>query len=120
MKKFTVLSFLLAGAMLFGQDKYEPINKDYMDMTVRLQDDFYNFVNGNWMENTEIPSDRARWGSVDELRENTDLEMLQILEKLLGMDYAKGGDKQKIDELYKPASDFDAKEKGGIKPIEPH
>src|SRR5690606_35840597 len=120
MKKFNVLSFLLAGAMLFGQDKYEPINKDYMDMTVRPQDDFYNFVNGNWMKTTEIPSDRARWGSFDELRENTDLETLQILENLLGMDYVKGSDEQKIGDLYKSFIDFDARNKAGIKPIEPY
>ena len=33
----------------------------YMDTTVRPQDDFYNFVNGEWMKKTKIPADRSRW-----------------------------------------------------------
>ena len=35
----------------------------YIDDTVRLQDDFFTFVNGNWLKETEIPEDKARWGS---------------------------------------------------------
>ena len=47
------------------------INEEYMDKKVRPQDDFYNYVNGNWMKTTQIPPDRSRWGSFDQLREFT-------------------------------------------------
>src|SRR5690606_30874855 len=91
-----------------------------MDTSVRPQDDFYNFVNGKWMQNTEIPSDRARWGSFDELRENTDNVSLGILEGLLGKTYTKGSDEQKIGDLYESYIDFDARNKTGLKPIQPY
>ena len=52
-----------------------------MDKEVRPQDDFYNYVNGTWMKNTEIPDDKTRWGNFNELRENTDADVLAILKK---------------------------------------
>src|SRR2546426_11864933 len=30
-----------------------------MDKTVRPQDDFYRYVNGRWLDQTEIPPDKA-------------------------------------------------------------
>src|SRR5690625_4436530 len=89
-----------------------------MDTDVRPQDDFYNFVNGNWMKTAEIPSDRARWGSFDELRENTDMVTLNILKGLLGKNHVKGSDEQKIDDLYESYIDFDARNKTGLAPLE--
>src|SRR5690606_2953118 len=118
MKKLNVLCFTLLGILGFGQANYQAINLDYMDKNVRPQDDFYNFVNGNWMKTTEIPSDRARWGSFDELRENTDMVTLEILKGLLGKEYPKGSDEQKIDDLYESYIDFDARNKTGLAPLE--
>jgi putative endopeptidase len=89
-----------------------------MDKSVRPQDDFYNYVNGNWMKTTTIPSDKARWGSFDELRENTDEAALKILKESLGKTYAKGSDGQKIADLYKSYIDFDTRNKVGLAPIE--
>jgi predicted metalloendopeptidase len=40
-----------------------------MDKTVKPANDFFRYVNGTWLDNTEIPSDRTRWGSFDELRQ---------------------------------------------------
>ena len=96
MKKFLIMGLAILGSAGFAQDKFQAINLEYMDTNVRPQDDFYNFVNGNWMKNTEIPSDKARWGSFDELRENTDNVSLGILKGLLGKQYKKGSDEQKI------------------------
>ena len=48
------------------------LNLDFMDKSVRPQDNFYNYVNGGWMRTAKIPSDKATWGSFNELRERTD------------------------------------------------
>lgn len=118
MKKFLIMGLAILGSAGFAQDKFQAINLEYMDTNVRPQDDFYNFVNGNWMKNTEIPSDKARWGSFDELRENTDNVSLGILKGLLGKQYKKGSDEQKIGDLYESYIDFDARNKTGLKPIQ--
>lgn len=120
MKKLLIMGISLFSAMGFAQDKFKAIQTDLMDTSVRPQDDFYNFVNGNWMKTAEIPSDRARWGSFDELRERTDLVSLGILQNLLGKKYTKGSDEQKIADLYESYIDFDARNKAGIAPIKPY
>ena len=52
-----------------------------MDTTVNPKDDFYNYVNGNWMKNTEIPDDQSRWGGFGVLRKSTDKNVLNIIKK---------------------------------------
>ena len=47
--------------------KIPGINVSLMDKSVRPQDDFFNFVNGDWLKKTEIPSQQNRWGSFYEL-----------------------------------------------------
>jgi predicted metalloendopeptidase len=51
-----------------------------MDRSVNPGDDFYSFVNGGWMKNAEIPSDRSSWGSFHELSKETDEKNLEILD----------------------------------------
>ncbi len=118
MKKFFVLTAaLLTSNFIFAQD-YKAINQTFMDQSVRPQDDFYNYVNGNWMKTVQIPSDKARWGSFDELRENTDVAVLEILKTALNETHATGSDGQKIADLYKSYVDFEARNKIGLQPIQ--
>ncbi len=97
----------------------QAIHLDFMDTTVRPQDDFYNYVNGNWMRTVEIPSDQSRWGSFNELMENTNEATLEILKESLEHTYPKGSDGQKIADLYRSYTDFDARNEVGIEPIVP-
>ena len=36
------------------------IDLQYVDHNVRPQDDFYRYVNGKWLADTTIPSDKGR------------------------------------------------------------
>lgn len=93
------------------------INLDYMDKNVRPQDDFFHYVNGNWIKNTEIPSDRASWGSFNKLREDTDNASLEILNKILTDNFAPGSEGQKIQALYGTFTDWDTRNAQGLTPI---
>jgi Predicted metalloendopeptidase len=72
------------------------INLSYMDNNIRPQDDFFSYVNGNWMKTTEIPSDKTRWGSFDKLREETDVASLEILHKILNDKFSANSEGEKI------------------------
>ena len=96
------------------------INENYMDKKIRPQDDFYNYVNGNWMKNAQIPSDRSRWGSFDQLREFTDSVSLSILKKSIIQTYPKGSEGQKIKDLYSSFINMEERNKQGISPILPY
>lgn len=117
-KQLLIAAFACTSILAMAQEKYQAINPNYMDKTVRPQDDLYGFVNGNWNKITEIPSDRARWGSFDELRENTDKVTLKLVEDLLGQQYPEGSNEQKIVDLYNSYTNLKARNKTGLAPIQ--
>ncbi len=97
------------------------LNLKFMDTTVRPQDDFYNYVNGEWMKKTEIPSDRSRWGSFDELRKKTDQNTLKLLkEARKDSKYAKGSDERKALDYFASIIDTLTRNKIGINVFEPY
>src|SRR5690606_394701 len=102
------------------QEPHQAIDLSHMDTTVRPQDDFYHYVNGNWMKTAEIPADKARWGSFDELRENTDEAVLKILKESLKETFEKGTDGQKIADLYQSYVDVENRNQLGFDPIKPY
>jgi len=91
-----------------------------MDTTISPKEDFYGYVNGSWMQNTEIPEDRTRWGGFGVLRKKTDNDVLEIIEKAeLSGQYAKGSDQYKALLIYKSIMDTVARNKAGISPLQP-
>ena len=93
------------------------LNLSYMDSSVRPQDDFFNYVNGNWMKTAEIPSDKTSWGSFNALREDVDVASLGILDKILADQFEPGSEGQKIQNLYGTFMDWDKRNADGIAPI---
>ena len=75
------LTSLVGNAQESSKPKNPGINLDFMDKTVKPGNDFFRFVNGTWYDKTEIPADKTRWGSFDELRQNTDKDALAILKE---------------------------------------
>ncbi|HET8752908.1 MAG TPA: M13 family metallopeptidase [Salinimicrobium sp.] len=96
------------------------INLAYMDTTVRPQDDFFRYVNGMWLDSTEIPADKTTWGSFNELREKTDEDALSLLQKAAESDSLDPkSDQAKAVYLYKTIMDTVTRNKQGIEPIKP-
>lgn len=55
------------------------IAKDELDGEVRPQDDLFRHVNGRWIERTEIPADKARYGSFLVLHEEAEAAVRDII-----------------------------------------
>ncbi len=95
------------------------INLEYMDKNVKPGDDFFRFVNGEWFDKTEIPADRTRWGSFDELRQNTDIDALTILKEAINnKKLDPKSDQMKAVNVFKTYLDLDTRNKLGITPIQ--
>ncbi|SNR70123.1 putative endopeptidase [Lutibacter agarilyticus] len=101
-----------------------------MDTSVRPNDDFFRYVNGTWFDKTEIPADRTSWGGFNELRKNTDEDVLQILNEAIIQDNfpklkdAQGNltlesDQKKAVNFYESIMDTVARDAQGIEPIKP-
>ena len=103
--------------------KKEPvgINLGYMDKSVNPADDFNRYVNGTWFDKTEIPADRTRWGSFDELRKNTDNDVMAILKEAINdKSIDPNSDQAKAINFYKSVLDTVNRNKAGIEPLKPY
>jgi putative endopeptidase len=112
-----VVASLFALNQINAQQKNPGINLDLMDKSVKPGDDFFRYVNGTWFDKTEIPADRTRWGSFDELRQNTDKDALAILKDAASKKLDPKSDQAKAVNVYKTYMDTISRNKLGIKPI---
>ena len=101
-------------------EKIPGIILENMDTSVNPKDDFYNYVNGNWMKTNTIPDDEARWGGFGVLRKSTCKDVLDIINtsKELGA-YAEGSDQKKALLLFETELDTLARDKAGLTPLQP-
>ncbi len=91
----------------------------HLDRDVRPQDDFYTFVNGNWLKTTPIPADRARYGTFIELADKAELAMRTIIEESASAkERHPGSTAQKVGDLYNSFMDTQRIESLGLKPVE--
>jgi putative endopeptidase len=88
------------------------------DLSVRPGDDFYTYANGHWQQTTEIPPDRASWGSFQLLRERSLQQLREILEALPANPEA-GSNAQKLTDFYRSYLDSGAIDALGLKPAQP-
>src|SRR5581483_5395512 len=86
---------------------------------IRPQDDFFRFVNGTWLEKTQIPADASSWGAFNELTEKSRDAIHQIVEDAAKSNAAAGTEERKIGDLYQSYMDSARVEQLGIKPLEP-
>ncbi|MEO8532548.1 MAG: M13 family metallopeptidase [Flavobacterium sp.] len=103
-----------------AKPKEPGINVSYMNTKISPKDDFFRYVNGTWLDKTEIPSDRNSWGSFNELRQKTDDNSLAILkEASKNPKYKSNTDQGKAIALFNTILDTVGRNKLGVKPLEP-
>lgn len=87
-----------------------------MDLSIRPQDDFYLFVNGNWIKKTEIPASKTSWGTVSMLAEQSSLALKEICEDAVKQS-KKNRAQQMVANFYTSGMDSMNAEKLGYLPI---
>ncbi|MEM9234529.1 MAG: M13 family metallopeptidase, partial [Pseudomonadota bacterium] len=90
---------------------------DAFDLTTRPGDDFYQYANGGWLAETEIPSDRSGTGFSIVMLERNEARIAEIIADLSTSDVAEGSEGQKIRDLYNDFMDVEAVEARGLDPI---
>ncbi len=96
-----------------------------MNLDIRPQDDLFGHVNGRWLEDEEIPSDRASWGPFVQLADDAERHVREIIESLAAGegpppgDDAAAADARKIGVLYESFMDEATIDELGLKPLRP-
>ncbi|HEY0685493.1 MAG TPA: M13-type metalloendopeptidase [Steroidobacter sp.] len=88
-----------------------------LDKAVRPQDDFYRFVNGQWLANTTIPADRSNYGAFSLLEDGAENDLKAILEEAAAANAPAGSDAQKVGDLYASFLDETTVEARGLTPL---
>ncbi|NEX64082.1 M13 family metallopeptidase [Noviherbaspirillum galbum] len=87
---------------------------------VRPQDDFYEYVNGKWMETTQIPKDKASWGAFAKLRDEVLPQLRALIEEAAANKEATtGSEARKLGDLYASFMDEKRLETLGMSPLQP-
>ncbi len=92
------------------------IDREFVTIEVRPQDDLFRHVSGKWLTTSPIPPDRSIDGSFNRLRDQSEADLRAIIEEVA----TKGDsspDAKKVGDLFASFMDEGKVEELGIKPI---
>ena len=97
------------------------VYREYMDTSVRPQDDFFRYVNGKWFASAEIPANRTAIGTWTDLRDQA-LRNVQAIIETAQTTAAAGNDPiaRKIADLYVSFMDEGTIDAAGVAPLAEH
>jgi predicted metalloendopeptidase len=100
------------------------VQTQYIDDTVRPQDDMYRHLNGKWLDTFEIPADKGSYGAFTHIDDETQEQLRTIVESLgkSGADAGSGqppdADALKLADLYASFMDEARLETLGLTPLQ--
>jgi putative endopeptidase len=113
--------FLAAGLLLAGVAAAEVHGPDLtgMDVKVAAGEDFFDYANGAWIKSTEIPADRASFGTSAILSELTTQRVNELLQAAAAKAPRAGAEVQQIGDFYDSYMDEAGIESKGLKVMQP-
>ena len=92
----------------------------YIDKAVKPGDDFFRYVNGQWLAQNEIPADKSRIGSFNVLSDLSLERIRGILDGLVASNPQAGTDEARLAKAYTAFTNVDAINAKGMAPLQPH
>jgi predicted metalloendopeptidase len=99
---------------LAAQNRFTP---QWMDPTCKPCDDFYQFVNGNWLKDNPIPNAFAAWGTFNILQQDNRKVLREILEDATRAEANAGEATRLVGTFYGSCMDEAHIDSRGITPI---
>jgi putative endopeptidase len=90
-----------------------------IDRSVAPGDDFFRYANGTWLKTTEIPDDRAAWGTDAIVTELTSKQTADLIREAAAKDAPAGSDARKVGDYYASYMDEAGIEAKGLAPLQP-
>jgi len=94
------------------------VNLADFDSSVKPADNFYQYVNGNWLKNNPIPATEAAWNNFSIIHDNNLTNLRNILEAAASGKNESGSTQQKVGDFYATAMDSSKLNESGIKALE--
>ncbi|HEY1442192.1 MAG TPA: peptidase M13, partial [Mycobacterium sp.] len=93
------------------------IDLSYVDDNARPQDDLFGHVNGRWLDEYDIPADRATDGAFRHLFDRAEEQVRDLIIETSRSGAAVGTDEQRVGDLYASFLDEEAVELRGTQPL---
>jgi putative endopeptidase len=93
------------------------IDRSTFDSAVKPGDNFFLYVNGNWIKHNPIPPEYSRWGAFPKLRDDNLSALREILDGLTKSSQPLDADGRKLRDFYRTAMDEARLEEAGAKPL---
>jgi putative endopeptidase len=95
------------------------IDLQYVDSSVRPQDDAYQYLNGKWLRTFQLPPDKGAVGSFTAIEDATEEQLRSIVESLDQATPVDGdADAKKLADLYASFMNEERLEALGLKPLQ--
>ena len=115
--KTTASGFVLLITLLGAAKSPLGIDFEGMDRRVKPGADFFAYANGTWLKKTEIPSDRASFGTGAIVRERTEARAVELIKNAATTSAPTGSELRKVGDYYLSYMDEAAIEAAGLKPL---
>lgn len=105
-----------------GRDDWGSFGIDMQSQnpSVKPGDNFFEYVNGTWLDNFEMPADYSRYGSFNILREKSEQRVRNIIDEISADAPPANTIEGKIAAIYNAYMDSDAIEAAGLEPAQPY
>lgn len=111
-----VVAFLFLSTIeVQAQQKF--LDQTAIDKTVRPEDNFYEYANGNWLKSNEIPANQSSWGNFVILDKQTKGKLENLVKTVASQRNPLGSNAQKLQSFYKSGMDTLSIEKMGLQPL---
>jgi predicted metalloendopeptidase len=90
-----------------------------MDRSAKPGDAFYQYANGTWLKQTEIPPDRSTYGAGAILTDIVDRQVAELIQQAAERAAPSGSEQRKIGDFYASFMDTTAIDAAGLKPLQP-
>jgi putative endopeptidase len=114
-----VCGALRAGVPCVGGERVlkSGIDRSTFETAVKPGDNFFLYVNGNWIKHNPIPPEYSRWGAFPKLRDDNLLALREILDDLKQDSGTSDADRRKLRDFYATAMDEARLEAAGASPL---
>ncbi|MEO0462760.1 MAG: M13 family metallopeptidase [Pseudomonadota bacterium] len=110
-------SELTTPTMSFGEWGVDPA---LLSSTIDPGDDFFGYVNQEWLEANPLPSEYGRFGAFTVLREKSSSDVKTLIDELVAKPAGtRSGDEQRIVTMYQAFLDQDATNAAGLTRAQP-
>lgn len=94
------------------------VHTDAMDTSVRPADDFYQYVNGRWLDETPIPAIYSGYTVYHQVYEDAEKALREIIEEAAQDPKPAGSEQQKVGDIYNSWMDTETIDALGVEPLQ--